>query len=285
VVKYGIQAHDWKSAGSAAETMIAEAQTPKEQASAHYQRGVVLFDEGIDKHKQEFFEQAHEELGKALAEREKFASALFADGRVLAYLMQDDAAKERFQQFVDLKTDDTPERRRALRYLSEPALARARMAPPFEVTTVDGKKVSLDDLQGQVVLIDFWATWCGPCREAMPHIRNIAKEHAEDPLVVLSVSVDKDEKAWSDFIAANKMTWPQYFNGGFGGLAKLYEVSAIPNTFTIDADGVLQAEHVGDAGIDGKIRKLVARAKEEQAAQKQRPSAAPALQTRGEEEQ
>jgi hypothetical protein len=64
------------------------------------------------------------------------------------------------------------------------------------------------------------------------------------------------------------MTWPQYFDGGFQGpVSKLFGVQAIPHTFTIDADGVLQDEHIGDASIEGKLKKLVRRAEETQAAQ------------------
>jgi thiol-disulfide isomerase/thioredoxin len=133
---------------------------------------------------------------------------------------------------------------------------------------VDGRRISLDDLTGKVVLIDFWATWCGPCRAALPHVREIAKKFEGQPLVVLSVSVDTDEQKWKDFIAKNEMTWPQYFDHGLAGpMAKLFGVQAIPHTFTIDADGVLQDEHIGDASIEGKLKKLVRRAQETQAAQ------------------
>ena len=97
-------------------------------------------------------------------------------------------AKARFEQFVKMKPEDSPDRQRALLYISEPGLARALMAPPFAVTTLDGKRISLNYLQGKVVLIDFWATWCGPCREALPHVREIAKKFDGNPLVVLSVS-------------------------------------------------------------------------------------------------
>jgi thiol-disulfide isomerase/thioredoxin len=56
--------------------------------------------------------------------------------------------------------------------------------------------IAMDDLQGKVVLLDFWATWCEPCREAMPHIRNVAKKFQGQPLVVLSVGLDEDEEKW-----------------------------------------------------------------------------------------
>jgi thiol-disulfide isomerase/thioredoxin len=125
--------------------------------------------------------------------------------------------------------------------------------------------VTLDSLHDKVVLIDFWATWCGPCREALPHVQRIAKQFQGQPLVVISVSLDRDEQKWREFVGKNEMTWLQTRDGGFDGpISQLYEVNSIPRTFTIDADGVLQDEHVGDANIEGKLKKLVAQAQQRQ---------------------
>jgi thiol-disulfide isomerase/thioredoxin len=269
MIKYGMELHDWKIAEQAAGELIAEAQEPKKIASAHYQLGVILRSRAIEKHKDELFTQVHDEMSKALAADPNYRRAIFLDGQALARMKQDDAAKAQFQRFIDLTKEDTPDRERAQRYLEEPALARANMAPAFAVTTLDGKEVSLDDLEGKVVLVDFWATWCAPCRAAMPHIREIAKKFQDQPLVILSVSLDKDEDQWKEFVAKNGMTWLNYRDGGFTGpIAKLFGVEAIPHTFSIDADGVLQDEHIGDASIEGKLKKLVARARQEQVVQK-----------------
>jgi len=81
--------------------------------------------------------------------------------------------------------------------------------------------------------------------------------------VILSVSLDSDELKWREFIGKNEMSWPQYRDGGFTGpIAKMFNVTAIPRTFTIDMDGVLQEEHIGDASIESKLKKLLAHARE-----------------------
>jgi len=266
IVKYATELHDWKAAENAVAELLSEVTTLREVAIMHYQSGMVLLEEGIDRHKEDIFSRSHEEFLKALATAPNFPDAMFADGRALAHLKQDEAAKARFQEFVKSKPHDELNLQRAQRYIEQPELARARMAPSFAVNTIDGQRISFDDLQGKVVLIDFWATWCGPCREALPHVKEIVKKFSGQPLVVLSVSLDKDEQRWRDFVAKNEMTWPQYYDGGFDGpISKLFGIDAIPHTFTIDADGVLQEDHVGDAALEGKLKKLLKRANELQA--------------------
>jgi thiol-disulfide isomerase/thioredoxin len=259
MIKYGMEFSDWKTAELGAEEMVADAQNNQDKAISHYQFAVVLMQEGLQKHKDDFFARAHDEAGKALAAYSNFPEAVLLDGKALAQLKQDDAAKASFEQFVKMRPADSPDKQRALRYIGRPELARARMAPPFAVTTVDGQHVSMDDLQGKVVLLDFWATWCGPCREALPHIQKVAKKFQGQPLVILSVSLDSDEQKWKEFIGKNEMTWPQYRDGGFTGpVSKMFGITAIPHTFTIDSDGVLQEEHIGDSSIEGKLKKLIA---------------------------
>jgi thiol-disulfide isomerase/thioredoxin len=272
MIKYGVELGDWKVAQTGAEEMVAQAQGAKNLALAHYQLGIVFMDEGLDRKKEEAFSRAHDEMTKALAAAANFPDAYFVDGRALALLNQDEAAKKQFEQFVKMKPEEDPNRQRALRYIDNPSLARARMAPAFAITTTDGRRISLDGLKGKAVLIDFWATWCSPCREALPHMKEIAKKFQGQPLIVLSVSLDDDEQKWKEFIAKNEMTWTQYRDGGFTGpVATMFGVRAIPQTFTIDADGVLQDQHIGDASIEGKLKKLVAQANELQAKRVAKP--------------
>jgi hypothetical protein len=141
MIKYGIELGDWKTAETAAEEMVAEAQAANGVALAHYEFGVVLMDEALGKKKDDLYTRAHSESSQALAAVPNFPAALFLDGRALAHLMQDDAAKAQFQKFVKLAPADDPSRSRALRYIDEPELARARMAPAFAVTTLDGQHI------------------------------------------------------------------------------------------------------------------------------------------------
>jgi thiol-disulfide isomerase/thioredoxin len=263
LVALGLERGDYKLATEYAGEMLSNAQTPSATAAAHAYRGISEVREGMLEHKPALFTAANDDLQVALNASPHSGLVLFSDGLALANLSQDEAARARFQSYLALAKPDSIEGRRAARYVSEPGLARQRMAPPFEATTIDGKRISLDDFQGKVVLLDFWATWCGPCVEALPHVQHIAEKFAGQPLVVLSVSLDKDDAKWKSFVASHNMTWLQARDGGWdGAISEQFGVRAIPHTFTIDADGVLQDEHVGDAAIEGKLKKLIAQAQQ-----------------------
>lgn len=254
---------DFKAAREQAEALIAHVANPADKAAAQLLLGRACMAEAMhDKHDapMEAAEMAYSEAARLQPHN---ADYLFADGRALAYLKRDDAARQRFQEFLKIAGRDDVDYARAQRFIERPELARAKMAPNFRLTALDGRTLTLESLAGNVVLIDFWATWCGPCREALPHIRQIAKKFDRQPLVVLSISMDSDDAKWKDFVSKNDMTWLQYRDGRFDGqIAKEFGVNAIPATFTIDADGVLEDQHVGDANIEGKLKKLIAGAVE-----------------------
>jgi len=180
---------------------------------------------------------------------------------VLTRMQQMDADSEQFKQCLSCVSPSDPSYTRAQRFAENPQLSTAKMAPAFVVTALDGSKFNLDAMGGRVVLIDFWATWCGPCNEELPHMKKIAREFAGQPLVIISISWDNDETKWKNFIDKNEMTWVQYRDADHE-LSKRFDVNAIPHYFTIDSDGVLTSEMMGSGSdVEGKLKKLVARAK------------------------
>ncbi|MGA3131435.1 MAG: redoxin domain-containing protein [Terracidiphilus sp.] len=268
----------YKDAEEIARQWLPLVQTDSEKALVHYGLAMSLLDQGIlDTKKEKFFTESRDEFQQALALKPSMARTQYSLGVSLAYLHQDDEARAAFQHFLDQDTSSPQIHDRAERFVERVDLARARMAPAFELTTLDGRHITMDGLAGKVVLIDFWATWCGPCREALPRIRDIARKYQEQPLVVLSISLDSDDAKWQEFVGKNEMTWLQYRDGGFGGkISKMFDVTAIPATFSIDADGVLEDQHVGDASIEGKLRKMIAHAVEGQNAKPAPPVASQA---------
>jgi thiol-disulfide isomerase/thioredoxin len=254
---------DYEDAAQIARDWLPTAKTAMEKAYIHYALGSALQGRGIKGKKESDFTESCDELKAALQIAPGLTVAQYALGVSLAHLHRDEEARAAFEAFLRQDKQRPDIHQRAARYLERVELVRAKMAPAFSVTTLDGRRISMDDFAGKVVLIDFWATWCGPCVNALPHMRYIAKKFDGQPFVALSISLDSDQAEWMHFVQKNGMTWLQYRDGGFDGrLARAFNVTAIPATFSIDADGVLEDQHVGDAEIEGKLKKMIARAVE-----------------------
>ena len=256
-----MKASNFKDAATTASVLEANASNPNEKAVAEVRRGHALFYQAGDKNKIDLLKASDAALKAAIADDPKSGAAHYLDGQVLARLNQIDAARDEFKTCLSCITPGDPSYLRAQHFAENPALSTAKMAPAFEVVALDGTHFNLDAMGGRVVLIDFWATWCGPCNAELPHMKKIAKEFAGQPLVIISVSWDSDETKWKDFINKNEMTWVQYRDADHH-LSNVFGVQAIPHYFTIDSDGVLTAEMLGEgSNVEGKLKKLVARAK------------------------
>lgn len=111
--------------------------------------------------------------------------------------------------------------------------------PDFEVKDTNGKALSVSALKGKVVLIDFWATWCGPCVKELPNVLAAYEKHHAAGFEIIGISLDKDKARLESFVADKKMTWAQYFDGkGWENeLAQKYGVSSIPATYLLDREG------------------------------------------------
>lgn len=256
---------DTKGAVKEAEAMEAAADAPADKSMAEMQEGrTLLFAAGDEKFKPAMLEQAHAALSKAYTTDPTNRSAAFLDGMTLARLDKNAEASTAFRAYAEHAPAGSAMRLRAEHFAENPELARHKSAPPVQVTTLAGKKFNLDDMHGRVVLVDFWATWCGPCNQELPHMQKLAKKYENDPFEVISISWDSDESKWKDFIAAHNMTWNQYRDANHS-LSTAFHVDAIPHYFTIDSDGVLTAETVGSGSMaDGRIDKLVQRARQAQ---------------------
>jgi thiol-disulfide isomerase/thioredoxin len=255
----------YKDAAVTAAELTAIATTPVERSNAESLRGQALYAQGGDKPKPAQLQETDEALKAAIADDPKNIAARYVDGMVLARMGQMDAARQQFEACLAGVSPNDPSYIRAKRFAENPAISYAKRAPAFTVTALDGSKFTLDAMGGRVVLIDFWATWCGPCNEELPQMKRIAKEFAGQPLVIISVSWDSDAAKWKDFIAKNGMTWVQYRDANHE-LSTRFEVNAIPHYFTIDSDGVLTSEMLGSGSdVEGKLRKLQAKAKAAQA--------------------
>jgi thiol-disulfide isomerase/thioredoxin len=122
--------------------------------------------------------------------------------------------------------------------------------PELQGEDVDGKKSKLSDYRGKVVLLDFWATWCGPCRMMLPHDKEMVKRLEGKPFVLIGVSADDEKEALTKYLAKDPLPWTQWWDGNKGDddadtVFSRWNVGAFPTMYVIDARGVIRHKLVG----------------------------------------
>ncbi len=130
----------------------------------------------------------------------------------------------------------------------------------FKETAIDGTLVDLAAYRGKVVLVDFWATWCGPCVGELPHLKTAYEKHHAAGFEIIGVSLDKDGEKLAAFTKENAMPWPQIFDGqgGQNKLAQAYGIRSIPATFLLDRDGKIAAKGLRGDALSEKVAELLA---------------------------
>ena len=135
-------------------------------------------------------------------------------------------------------------------------------APEFELKNLDGQSVSLSDLKGQPVLINFWATWCTPCQDEMPHLQQIHDEWSDKGLVVLAINIGESHSEIEEFMQSQGLSLPVLLDTG-GSVTEKYNVLGIgiPTTFFLDKDGIIQEKIIGafqnKAQIEKRLNQII----------------------------
>ena len=127
---------------------------------------------------------------------------------------------------------------------SSPAPQVGKQAPDFQLLNLEGRSISLSDFQGKPILLNFWATWCGPCRQEMPLIQAIFEEQSDNSLVILAIDIGETAPAVNNFIQSGNYSFPVLLDTD-QDVALEYNIRAIPTTFFIDKDGIIQEIKVG----------------------------------------
>jgi thiol-disulfide isomerase/thioredoxin len=140
-------------------------------------------------------------------------------------------------------------------------IAVGKMAPEITLPTLAGETRALSSLRGKVVLLDFWASWCGPCRKENPNVVAVYNKYASKGFDVFSVSLDENKAAWDSAIKKDGLIWKNHVSdlGGWrSAVVATYEIESIPFPLLIDKEGkiVAMGETLRGGGLESELKKL-----------------------------
>jgi thiol-disulfide isomerase/thioredoxin len=134
-------------------------------------------------------------------------------------------------------------------------------AHDFSLPSVDGKTITLSDLKGAVVVVDFWASWCGPCKKELPALDRLAAKYS-GKVVILAVNIDKERKKATAFLSQAKVSTATVLLDPEGKVAAAYDVPTMPSSYVVDTHGIVKHVQAGfksgdEEAIEDKIRELM----------------------------
>ena len=229
------------------------------ERAARNLRGTSLFALST-KHDDKRLKQAEEDFRAVLALAEGPHIAQYNLGIALMKQRRDEEGTKALEDFI-AAAGKAPEVASAKKFIADPRRAREPFAPDFSFTTYDGEYVSLEDLRGKVVLIDFWATWCPPCVKATPGLKRLQSRLKDQPFVILGISADRNRGEWQSFIVGNSLTWHQYLDER-RQLARAFNIEVYPSYLLLDHEGIVRHTWTGynpsvDGDIESKAKKLI----------------------------
>ncbi|MDR1374449.1 MAG: TlpA family protein disulfide reductase [Treponema sp.] len=129
-----------------------------------------------------------------------------------------------------------------------PVLRRPPAAPDFSLPLIDGTNIRLTELKGKVVFLNFWATWCGPCRAEMPSMEVLYRRYRDQGLEILAINVQEDRETAAAFMDRFRLSFPAALDNG--GVSRRYGIAAFPTTYIIDREGLIISRIVGSIDWD-----------------------------------
>lgn len=253
--------HASKDALKSVDKLVAMSTDRKVLRVAYNEQGLALLElAGEDGQKLQLAEAAFRkslELGESSGAYLNLGMALLRQGR-------DADGVEALEKFLALEPE-SPHAEKAKELIANPVRARKRLIPDLELVSLAGEYLTTEDLRGKVLLLDFWGTWCAPCRAAIPDLRSLSARLRKSPFVLISVSNDSDVEVLKRFIAENRMEWPQVWDERHETHKKL-GVSRFPTYLLVDHEGEIVYVASGwgpqvEREIEQRVRTAVGKAK------------------------
>ncbi len=212
------------------------------RAQAHVLEGRVLTAQSASDPKK--LSAAEQEFRTAIQLDPRMPASHLNLGFVLLKQSHDEEGVQELNQYLTLAPQG-PSADNVRKMIANPKRARENYAPDFHFTTLQGETRSLDQLAGKTVVLDFWATWCPPCRASVPDLKELEKKYSRDQLALISISADEDEKQWRDFVAKQHMEWPQVWDQK-GDIGNAFGVQGFPTYIVINEEGIITQKIVGE---------------------------------------
>ena len=196
---------------------------------------------------------------------EAVARVLFMKAMLYEQVFKDHAKAEQISEQLQ---KDFPDTRLAKLLAQQQAARKAHAAlavgakfPDFDEKDVEGKPLSIANYKGKVVLVDFWATWCGPCVGELPNVIKTYQKHHPQGFEIIGVSLDQDKQKLTSFLTQRKVTWQQYFDGkGWQNkLASKCGIQSIPSTFLLDGTGKIIGTDLRGEELEDAVTKALAK--------------------------
>jgi thiol-disulfide isomerase/thioredoxin len=197
------------------------------------------------------------------------AQILFMKAMLYGEVMKNDAKEQELLSQLKAEFKDTPLVAKLEKQEAALAAAKTMQAsltigskfPDFNVTDLTGQPLSVAGCKGKVVLVDFWATWCPPCRAEMPNVIAAYQKYHVKGFDIIGVSLDEEKSQLSSYIKDQKMTWPQFFDGQkwSNALAMKYGIDAIPANFLLDGEGKIIGKDLRGDELDKAVAAALAK--------------------------
>jgi peroxiredoxin len=156
-----------------------------------------------------------------------------------------------------VKPETTPQKEALQKPVrTDPSEWVGKPAPDFQVTDLKGETLSLKDYRGQVVLLDFWATWCGPCIAEMPKIKKTYEKYKDQNFQIIGISLDMAQEPLTTYVEKEGLAWIHYWDES-GDLRNLYGVRGIPSAFLVDGEGIIRKASLGGFDVETAVAELV----------------------------
>lgn len=219
---------------------------------------IKYMEQDIESYRRELKYLAELHKDKAAKGKELLLAGLIDIFRNSGVTMSDDqeASNWLIRQYVT----QFPNSANAKRYAATLSPEIGDLAPDLTFSNPDGKNMSLSSLKGKVVLLDFWASWCGPCRRENPNVVKAYERFHPKGFEIFSVSLDQNKDKWVQAISADKLTWPHHVSDLLGwrsAAAAVYKVNAIPAAFLLDREGRIVAKSLRGQALEDKLAELL----------------------------